>query len=160
MLAKRILSIFVISLFLVSAIFAQPQPGQNPPMGPPPEHGQMYKALQLTDQQRSQIADLHLALQKKLLPMRADLQKLQSEYKLMLINDKVTDNKLKAQLQKISDLRAKIAFEEAKTKRKIRSLLNDEQKKKFDAMVLRGPKAKKMMHKRIMHRPGKPMMHR
>ena len=156
MLAKRFFSFIILILFLASATFAQPMAAQNPPMGPPPQgHPQMYRALNLTDQQRSQIEDLHLALQKKLIPLRADLQKLRSEYKLMLINDKVSESKLKAQLQKISDLRAQMAFEQAKTKRKIRSLLNDEQKKKFDAMILSGPKAKRMIKGRMMHRPGK-----
>ena len=155
MLAKRLLSIVVVSLFLVSAIFAQPQPGQNPPMGPPPAHGKMYQALNLTDQQRSQIEDLHLALEKKMIPLRADLQKLNADYKLMLIDPKVSESALKAQLQKIADLRIKMALERAKNQRKIRSLLNAEQKKKFDAMILNGPKHKKMMGRQMMHRPSK-----
>ncbi len=156
MLAKRFFSFIIVSLFLVSTTFAQPMPVQNPPMGPPPQpHSQMYRALNLTDQQRSQIEDLHLTLQKKLVPLRADLQKLRSEYKLMLINDKVSESKLKAQLQKISDLRAQMAFEQAKTKRKIRALLNSEQKKKFDAMILSGPKAQKMLKRKMMHRPSR-----
>lgn len=155
MLAKRLLSIAVVSLFLVSAIFAQPQPGQNPPMGPPPAHGKMFQALNLTDQQRGQIEDLHLALEKKLIPLQADLQKLNANYKLMLIDPKVSESSLKAQLQKIADLRVKMALERAKNQRKIRSLLNDVQKKKFDAMILSGPKQKQMMKHRMMHRPGK-----
>ena len=155
MFAKRLLSVIVLSLFLTGAIWAQPQPAQNPPMGPPPAPMKMYRGLNLTDQQRSQIEDLHLALQKKLVTQRADLQKLNAEYKLMLINPKVSESSLKAQLQKIADVQVKMKLERAKTQRKIRSLLNDEQKKKFDAMILSGPKGKKMMHHKMMHRPGR-----
>lgn len=156
MLAKRILSVAVMSLLLVTAIFAQPTPMQkmqapNPPQAP------MYRALNLTDQQRSQIEDLHLALEKKLTPLRADLQKLQADYKLMLVDPKVSEASLEKQLKKIADVRTQMALERAKNQRKIRSLLNHEQKKKFDAMILKGPRARRMGHKMNMrHKPGMP----
>ncbi len=155
MSTKRFFSSIVISLFLVGAIFAQPQPAQTPPMGPPPVHGKMLQALNLTDQQRTQIEDLHLALQKKMVALRADLQKLRADYKLMLIDPKVSESRLKGQLQKIADLRVKMGLERAKTQRKIRSLLNSEQQKKFDAMILSGPKGKKMMKNKMMHHSGR-----
>ncbi|NOX90690.1 MAG: Spy/CpxP family protein refolding chaperone [Calditrichaeota bacterium] len=146
MLYKRILSLVVITLLTVGVLTAQPQPGpQMPPPGAP-----MLKALNLTDEQRDQIADFRLELQKKMVAMRGDLQKLQSEYRLMLIDDKVSEKELQKQLQKIGDLRIKMALERAKNQRKIRSLLTDVQKKKFDAMILAGPKGR--MKARMMKR--------
>ncbi len=149
MLAKRMLSVVVMSLFLATAIFAQPMPQQK---APNPPAGRMFNALNLTDQQRSQMEDLHLSLEKTLIPMRADLQKLNADYKLMIIDPKVSETDLKKQLQKMAGLRINMALERAKNQRKIRSLLNTEQKKKFDAMILSGPKAKRMGRKMMMHR--------
>lgn len=151
MLAKRMLAITVVSLLLIGSVFAQPGPG---PMGPQqgPQGIQMFKALNLTDEQRSKIEDLHLEMQKKMLSMQGDLQKLEKDFRLMVIDEKVSESQLQKQLQKIHDLKLKMALERAKNHRKIRSLLNDEQKKKFDAMYLAGPKVRKAGRAMMKHR--------
>jgi len=161
MFAKRVLSTIIAGLFLATALLAQPPVPTPAPKGTPPvmPGPRMYAALNLTDQQRAQIDDLHLALQKKMIALRADLQKLNAEYKLMLIDPKVSEKGLKAQLQKIADVRLQMALERAKNVRKIRSLLNAEQQKKFDAFVLSRKSGRRPHgHKKMMPaRPGQRM---
>lgn len=164
MFAKRVLSTIIAGLFLATALFAQPSAPTPVPKGTAPvmPGPRMYAALNLTDQQRAQIDDLHLALQKKMIALRANLQKLNAEYKLMLIDPKVSEKGLKAQLQKIADVRLQMALERAKNVRKIRSLLNAEQQKKFDAFILSKKHARRPHgHKKMIpaHRPGQ-RMHR
>jgi len=155
MLTKRILAITVVSLLFIGSIFAQPGPG---PMAATQGHPglQMFKALNLTDEQRSKIEDLHLEMQKKMLSMQGDLQKLEKDFRLMVIDEKVSESQLQKQLQKIHDLKLKMALEKAKNQRKIRSLLTDEQKKKFDSIYLSGPKLRKAGRAKMMRRmkPG------
>ncbi len=155
MLTKRILAITVVSLLLIGSVFAQQGPG---PMAALQGHPglQMFKALNLTDEQRSKIEDLHLEMQKKMLSMQGDLQKLEKDFRLMVIDEKVSESQLQKQLQKIHDLKLKMALEKAKNHRKIRSLLTDEQKKKFDSMYLSGPKLRKAGRAKMMRRmkPG------
>ncbi len=163
MFAKRVLSTIIAALFLATALFAQPPAPAPTPKGTAPvmPGPRMYAALNLTDQQRAQIDDLHLALQKKMIALRADLQKLNAEYKLMLIDPKVSEKGLKAQLQKIANVRLQMALERAKNVRKIRSLLNAEQQKRFDAFVLSKKRGRRPHgHKKMMPaRPGQ-RMHR
>ncbi len=163
MFAKRVLSTIIAALFLTTALFAQPPASAPTPKGTAPvmPGPRMYAALNLTDQQRAQIDDLHLALQKKMIALRADLQKLNAEYKLMLIDPKVSEKGLKAQLQKIANVRLQMALERAKNVRKIRSLLNAEQQKRFDAFVLSKKRGRRPHgHKKMMPaRPGQ-RMHR
>ena len=148
MLAKRILTIAVFSLLLVGGLFAQPGPGpmQNQPCM------LMLNGLNLTDQQLSQVQNLRLELQKKMLTMQGDLQKLQKDFRLMVINENVSEKQLEKQLRKIHDLKLKMALERTKHQRKIRSLLTDEQKNKFDSMFLTRPKAKKGGRPMMKHR--------
>ncbi len=151
MFAKRAILIAIISLFLLGTVIAQPGPKPQPnyPFLP------IFRGLNLSEDQQSKIEDLHLAMQKKMITLRGELQKLQSDFRLMVIDDKVSEGQLEKQLRKIHELKLKMDLERAKTKRKVRALLTDVQKKKFDSMYLAGPKAKKFMHKG----KGRPMGH-
>ncbi len=158
MLTKRILAIAVVSLLLMGSVFAQPGPGKMGPQQGQPGL-QMFKGLNLTDEQRSKIEDLHLEMQKKMISMQGDLQKLEKDFRLMVIDEKVSDSQLQHQLQKIHDLKLKMELERAKNHRKVRSLLTDDQKKKFDSMYLKGPQARKaaraMMKNRMKRNPNR-----
>ncbi|APF20261.1 Spy/CpxP family protein refolding chaperone [Caldithrix abyssi] len=152
MLTKKIYSVVVIGLLLVGGLFAQPGPG--------PMQGQfgnmpMLRGLDLTAEQLNSVLDIRLDMQKKMIAMQGDLQKLQKDFRLMVIDEKVSDKQLEKQLQKIHDLKLKMALERAKHHRQIRSLLTDAQKKKFDTMFLMGHKGKKGC--RPMMQPGMKM---
>lgn len=121
-------------MLLFSFTLAQPMGrgmGQGPRM-------QAQNMLNLTDEQQTQIDQLRLELQKEMTPLQTRMQNLRSEYKLMLIDEKNSESALKAQLNKIADLRTQMEIVKAKHQRKVRSLLTDEQKVKFDQRILSG----------------------
>ncbi len=145
MLTKKILTVALLSFLLAGGLLAQPGPGGPQGLHPMP----MLRGLNLTVEQQNQVQNLRLELQKKMLAYRGDLQKLQSELRLMVIDEKTSDKQIEKQLRKIQDLRLKMAIERTKHQRKIRALLTDEQKTLFDLHFLSGQKG---------HKPGPPMM--
>ncbi len=103
--------------------------GQGPgPMG----------ILNLTDEQKGKIEDLHLAHQKDITPLRAELQKQQSSLKLELTADKFNESKVKSIQGEISKLQSEIAAKMVQHLRAVRDVLTAEQKKKFDEHILSG----------------------
>lgn len=141
-------------LLLAASLMAQPpmsqfkgrQPGQPPA-------GKAMAQLQLTDKQQSQIAKLRLDMQKEMLPLRDQVHSLQTQYRLMVIDPKVSKADLQKQLNKISAVRQKMALKRAEHQRQVRSLLTDEQKLKFDQHFLSAPKKGRMGRRGGMHGP-------
>jgi len=135
---KRVLlsSLAIIILLTAGSLFAQP-PGMkgNMPMAPNFRQGAF---LDLSAEQQTKIDKLRLEHQKMVVTLRADVQSMQTAYRLMIIDPKVSDAKLKAQLSKISAKREALALLRAKHQRQVRSLLTDEQKVKFDQRILSG----------------------
>ncbi len=143
--------IFIPSLALIvfltaGSLFAQP-PGMKGNMPPAPNFRQ-GAALDLSAEQQTKIDKLRLDLQKMAAPLQADVQSLQTAYRLMIIDPKVSESQLKAQLSKISAKRQALALQRAKHQRQVRSLLTDEQKVKFDQRIISGHGKKgRMGHK-------------
>jgi len=149
------------ALMFAGSVFAQPGPG--------PEHkgprghmemmeGRQFAGLQLTDEQRNQMADLRLELQKQMEPLKAKMAALRSDMKLLMIADTPDMQKIEAKSNEINKLQGQIMLLQIKHKVKVRSLLTPEQKKKFDSLVLADKggfkrRMRAMMRHRMMH-PG------
>ena len=114
------------------------------------------KMLNLTADQQKKIDALRLDFQKKILPLRSEVQALRTNFKLLVIDNKASEGKLKAQLQKISAKQQEMALLRAKHQRSVRDLLTAEQKIKFDQHILSGHKKGKMHHKPGRHKKGHP----
>lgn len=163
---RTMLTFLTVSLFILSGTLLA-QPGQPAPQFRQAPMQQMMgarmmgmKMLNLNADQQKKIDALRLDFQKKILPLRDEVQALRTSYKLMTIDDKVSEGKLKAQLQKLSAKRQEIALLRAKHMRQVRSILTEEQKLKFDQHVLNGNKGKqgkagKMHHKTGRHNKGR-----
>jgi Spy/CpxP family protein refolding chaperone len=158
---KRYLAIFTMLIIFAVGI-VQAQPPATPPAGMPgpamdefPMPPNMGARLGLTEAQMDQIADLRLEMQKQVLPLRSELMSKRNELKLLLTADKPDMGKIKAKLKEIGDLRVQISTLWAQHLLKVRELLNDTQKKKFDSMILNGKGMRGMPH----HRPGHPHPH-
>ena len=145
---KRVLlsGLALIVLLTAGSLFAQP-PGMRGNMPPAPGMmGTMPPApnvlpgalLGLSAEQQTAIAKLRLEHQKMAAPLRAEVQSLRTTYRLMLIDSKVSESKLKSQFAKISAKRQALALLQAKHQRAVRNLLTDEQKVKFDQRILSG----------------------
>ncbi len=155
---KRYLAIFTL-LFIFTAGIVQAQPPATPPPGMPgpvmdefPMPPNMGTRLGLTEAQMDQIANLRLEMQKKALPIRSELVSKRNELKLLLTADQPDMGKIKAKLKEISELRVQMGTLWAQHLVKVRALLDDTQKKKFDSMILSGKGMGGMPH----HRPGHP----
>ncbi len=145
---KRVLlsGLTLIVLLTAGSLFAQP-PGMKGNMSPAPNFRQ-GAVLGLSAEQQTKIDKLRLEHQKMTAPLRADVQSLQTAYRLMIIDPKISESKLKAQLSKISAKRQALALLRAKHQRQVRSLLTDEQKVKFDQRIISGHGKKgRMGHK-------------
>jgi len=150
---RSIFTSLTLAIFIFTGIvWAQPGNfGQGHPMGP---QMQKMNQLQLSEKQQTKMDGLRLDFQKQILPLRSELQVLKTAYKLMVIDDKVSESKLKAQLQKISAKRQEIALMRVKHTRQIRSLLTADQKTKFDQHYLSSKKRNGRKAGRMHKRPG------
>lgn len=135
-------------LMMSSLLMAQP-PMKGMAKNAPQFHPPMpYAQLQLTDEQRTKIDQMRLEFEKEMLPLRDQMKSLQTQYRLKVIDEKASTAELQNLQSKISSLREKMALKRAAHVRKVRALLTDEQKVKFDQRFLSGHK------KGAPHGPG------
>ncbi len=138
---KRTNLVFAVVLVLVFSGMLLAQPGMRGPMDGPPEQGLMphlEKMLDLSDEQAAQIADLRLQMAKEMLPLRSDMVQQQNELKLLITADKPDQTKINKTIGAISDIRQQMQEKRVNQILKVRSLLTVDQKKQFDAMILKG----------------------
>lgn len=146
-----ITSALLLSLALMSTtVFAQKQNGSN---GKNQERGQkkdrvemMIDALDLNASQSDQVKDLQMQKISKIKPIKNELR--EKEARLITITTvSQPDKKAVANLvSEISNLKGQIFMIKSMDQLEVRSLLNEEQKMKFDQMAARkgrkhGPKA-------------------
>ena len=91
----------------------------------------MESALDLNDEQKAQIEKLHLNMQKELLPTLNKLRVMNAQLST-LISENESESKINKMVDEISDLQASVRKGHISTRFKIRELLTDEQKIKFD----------------------------
>ncbi len=161
---RSILTFLTLSLFILTGtLLAQPpqpapmQPQMKQMMGP---RMMGMNMLDLTADQQKKIDALRLDFQKKILPLRSEVQTLRANFKLLVIDDKASEGKLKTQLQKISAKRQEMALLRAKHQRSVRALLTVEQKIKFDQHILSEKKGSRKNHGKMNRKPGRSMMGR
>jgi Spy/CpxP family protein refolding chaperone len=90
--------------------------------------------LNLTDEQKEKIDVLKLNHQKENNTFRYDIDILKAEYNKLLASDNASEKEINAKIDQITTIHGKKMKADAKHKREIRSLLNDEQKLIFDKM--------------------------
>lgn len=133
---STILTLILFSALSFGNLFAQRAPRMDND-GP---RAMKMAQLDLTEQQQTQIDKLRLEHQKDMTPLRDEIRSLESEFRLMIIDEKASESKLKKQAAKISTKRTEMQLMRAKHLRQVRSLLTDEQKVKFDQHILSGQK--------------------
>ncbi len=146
------ITIAVLTLSLVAGLaMAQPQagrPGMGPghggwmsnQPGPPPEAG-FHKGcmgLNLTDEQQKEIQALRLAHQRKMVELKSETGNLRDKLKLVITDDKFNEKAVSDITGKLAKAQQQRMEMKAKHLRKVRDLLTDEQKVKFDQKVLAG----------------------
>lgn len=146
------ITIAVLALFLVAGpAIAQPQAGHLG-MGPgsggwmsdqpgPPPGADFHKGcmgLNLTDEQQSQIQVLRLEHQRKMVELKSETGNLRDKLKLAVTDDKFSEKAVSDITGKIAKAQQQRMEMKAKHLRKVRDILTDEQKVKFDQKVLAG----------------------
>tara|TARA_R110000868_G_scaffold304437_3_gene564994 strand:+ start:14427 stop:14948 length:522 start_codon:yes stop_codon:yes gene_type:complete len=147
-------TILVALVLLTTDVFAQGRPlrgdaqQQNPQAqfnrgnaerGPE----QMMRALDLTEDQQEQVKQLHLETQKAMLSIQNQLNEKEAKLKTLTTGENADFKAASKVVEEIGDLKTEIAINRLETHSKIRALLTDEQKLKFDTISMRrnkGPK--------------------
>jgi Spy/CpxP family protein refolding chaperone len=153
-MTKRILIGVFTGLFVFSGILLAKQPGAAPRMH------RLDRILDLSDEQKSQMLDLHLQLEKEVLPLQSEIEKLHADLKGEMIAEKFNEASVKKLLDRISDLRQNIQYKRIMNQRAVRDLLTADQKKKFDLHILSRDHGWKERGIRDVPRGPRPPMHR
>lgn len=125
---KRMIIFLMVALLAAATAFAG---------NPDTKRGKRgMRGLDLTEEQRSQIADLKLNLQKEMTTVRAEVAQIRAELKLAMIADRFDEGKVKNLHGKLSDLRSEMSLKKLMNKRAVRDLLTPDQRKKFDMRIL------------------------
>ena len=120
----------LITLVLFGGVLLAGQPGGEKQMR------RMQKLLELNEEQKSQILDLHLQLRKEIIPLKSEQEKLHGEIKLEITSDKFSESRLKKLLDQVSANQSQIQMKRLMNQRAVRNLLTEDQRKKFDLHFL------------------------
>ena len=165
-------TIALAATFLLAGVaIAQPGPGiqgmgkgpgwwADEPGGPPMGRMQgCMKGMNLDDDQKGKIEKLRLAHQKEMLALKTETSGLRDKMKLLVIADKFDQKAVDDLAGKIAKAHEKRVSLMVKHLRKVRDILNDEQKVKFDQHVISGEmgfrgqkRGPGMMHRGKFHR--------
>ena len=104
---------------------AQPNQGK--------QHLAMMKRLDLTDEQKEQVQEIHLNGQKAMLPMRNQLREEMARLRTLTTSENYDEQAVQETIQTIAGLRADMMLEQVSHHQEIRELLTDEQRIKFDS---------------------------
>jgi Spy/CpxP family protein refolding chaperone len=127
-------------LFITASLAAQPPDSRRGKI-----HG--MKMLDLTEDQKNKIAEKKLQIEKEILPIRGQMDKLHTDLKLEMTADNFDEGKVKKIVSNLTDLEEEIRVKRLLNRRAIRDLLTAEQKQKFDLITLsRGGRGKRPMH--------------
>jgi Spy/CpxP family protein refolding chaperone len=99
--------------------------------GGPAVRDRMGAWLDLSEEQETQIEKLHLGLQKEILPVRNMIREKEAQLSTM-ISDGTNQTKIDQLVEEVGSLRTQIQKLRMNTHLKVRELLTDDQKIKFD----------------------------
>ena len=126
--------VLVLSLCLTAIGYSQPARQDNKPGRPMMKMAGMqkmeiFKKLNLTDQQKGKIGDLKIAFQKKMIDLKADLQKSKLDLKELRQKSELNRNDVIAAVEKINKSRDAISIAVANHMMDVYEVLTPEQQK-------------------------------
>jgi len=108
----------------------------------------MIKRLNLTEDQKSKMAELRLAHQKEILPLRTDLQAKMADLRLLKTEANPNLNRIDQAIEQAEKIRTKLQKGRIRYQLAIRKTLTNEQQKLWDSRILQGP-GKRMMDRKF-----------
>jgi Spy/CpxP family protein refolding chaperone len=127
---QKIAAVLTLAILLITSqtLLAQPKMEKQGPRG----QGKQFKAeLNLTDDQEKQMQDLRLDLEKKMIPLEAELKTKNLEMKELHMADTPNKKKMMAQIDKISETKVKMEKAKLEHRLQVREILTPEQQKIF-----------------------------
>lgn len=118
----------LVSLFLMMPVFAFAQMGQGP------MHDQKMKALDLTEEQQTQLQDQRLDHQKKMVQLRANVKVAEIDYKQAL-NAGASDKEVNSKLDALTKAKNKMAEERNSHLLAVRKIVGNEKFAEFHKRV-------------------------
>ena len=127
----KVLVVFTILLVLSHSLMAQPRQRRMQ------QHGETYRFEQiipgLTEEQKIQMKEIHLATLKEVLPLKDELKVNNARLNLLVKKDNPDMKEIKSLVQTNAEMQIKIEILTTESRIKTRSLLTDEQKILLDA---------------------------
>jgi len=148
---KRLISILMLCAFLVVVLvpLISAKPRKDVIAGKRIRlHQKKPKGLNLTDEQKAKMSDLRLALQKKLLPLKSDLQSKMTNLRLLKTEENPNLNKIDKLIDETGKLRTQMQKEKVRHQLEVRKILTPDQRKIWDSRTLTGP-GKNIMGRRV-----------
>lgn len=122
------MSAITIGVFTVAAVALAQGPGSGSGFG--------SKGLDLSEDQETKIEALRLDMQKEMIPLHNQLDNLRSELHLLMTEEKADQGAIDQKIEAMSQLRTKIQKKRTQHHLAVRSILNKEQRVKFDQRML------------------------
>ncbi len=142
MKARNIIVMLTVGLFLLGTLSAQAQRGMghfkgNPEPGMQDGCKRLPELLELTPDQINKMKDSKAAVQKKMIPLQADLKLARLELREMMRSD-ASKSALEAKVDEIGKIKSTMQKIRIGHTLELKSMLTDEQKKKLESMPLGG----------------------
>jgi len=117
--------------------------------------GMIYKMLDLTDEQQSQIHDIHIKYQKQSIPLRADLQLARLDLR-ETFSENDNDKEIKNAAEKVANIKQKLYLMKIEEKLEMRNVLTEEQLEKWqDRAPLQGKRHMRYKMSKYGDKPGR-----
>lgn len=101
----------------------------------------MMTQLNLTDEQRAKVEEIHLNGQKGMIPLRNNIQEKNAQLRTLRMSDDYDEAAVNALIEEIGELRTAMMAMRTGHQQQIREILTEEQRIKFDSMQqMRGTK--------------------
>ena len=135
----KVLVVFTILLVLSHSLMAQPRQRRMQQHGETCRYEQIIPGL--TDEQKIQMKEIHLATLKEVLPLKDELKVNNARLNLLVKKDNPDMKEIKSLVQANAEMQIKIEILTTESRIKTRSLLTDEQKILLDARLERMQKS-------------------
>lgn len=157
----KILSLALITIFAISfTAMAQRQDRKN---RVPPKREMMADRADrargnfdafFTEEQQEKIKELRLESSKEIQPLRNEMNELRAKQQTLTTAEKADMNAINKNIDQMADVQAKIQKIRAKQQQEIRSMLDDEQRIKFDQMKNRRDRSNRDFSRKPTYRDG------
>lgn len=150
---RNIVSAILLFVFASALTFAQPPQRPMPPKDMPPPPEAIFKKLNLTEAQETQMKKLRIQLMKKQTQLHSKIQTLRLDIKELFLADKVDRKAVESNIKSITDSQEQLKLNMVGHWFDVNSILNPEQQKVWKEHAIQmGEKMQAGMRDRVRMR--------